>query len=79
MKIERKKVNAKRFSSIPVGEVFEYDSNPYMKIESVDTDYNENYGVYDTIYNAVNLILGQLTQFEPNETVESLPDATLIV
>lgn len=79
MKIERKKINAKRFSSIPVGEVFEYDSGLYMKIETVDTDYNENYGVYDTIYNAVNLGLGHLTSFEPNETIESLPDTTLIV
>ena len=77
MKIERKKVNAKRFSSIPVGEVFEYDSNPYMKIESVDTDYNENYGVYDTKYNAVNLYSGESEWFNSDCLVETFPNAIL--
>ena len=77
MKIERKMKNEKRFCSLARGEVFEYENNFYMRIEPVDTDYNENYGVYDTTCNAVNLYSGELEWFNPDCLVETFPNATL--
>lgn len=77
MKIERKKKNEKRFCSLVCGEVFECENNFYMKIEPVDTDYNENYGVYDTTYNAVSLYTGELKWFNLDCLVEVFPNAIL--
>ena len=77
MKIERKKKNEKRFCSLVRGEVFECENNFYMKIEPVDTDYNENYGVYDTTYNAVNLYSGESEWFNSDCLVETFPNAIL--
>ena len=79
MKIERKKYNCKRFASLSVGAVFEYNCDLYIKIESVDTDFNNDYQVYDKSCNAVNLKTGLLYWFNFDCTVEEYPDATVII
>ena len=79
MKIERKKYNCKRFTSLSVGSVFEYDCDLYMKIESVDTDFNDEYQVYDKTYNAVNLKTGHLEWFNFDCVIEEYPEATIMI
>lgn len=77
MKIERENKNERRFGSLARGEVFEYENTFYMTIKPVDTDYNEQYNVYDTTYNAVNFYTAQLEWFNLDCLVEVFPNATL--
>lgn len=79
MKIERKKVNAKKFNTLCTGSVFEYEGVYFIKTYAVDTDFNDCYQVYDNTYNVVNLLTGQWDFFNPDCIVESIPNATLVV
>ena len=65
--------NEVQFSELDHGDVFRYNNNNhvYMRMYEVDSDGNE--------YNVVNLRDGDVTYFRPEEMVEPIPDAELVI
>ena len=62
------------FKSVNIGDLFEYNNNCYMKIETAD--YTED--SYSIQFNAVNLKNGQLTHFLSDNQIYFL-DAEMTV
>ena len=73
MKITNKlKINEVQFGELDHGDVFKFinDNHVYMKIYKVESDCN--------VYNAVDLLDGDVTYYDSTVMVEPLYDAELI-
>lgn len=72
MKITNKQSNKVQFNEVDHGDVFKDSNNHvYMRMFGVETDC--------TVYNAVDLRVGDTAYFSPTDMVEPLYDAELVI